>query len=187
MLIAGVIFNGGKASRLGGIDKGAIEVDGQSSFARTVSAMAGIDDVFVSVAADCAGETYQTYGVIKDNPNLLPAEARPPGVILSVLTALEFTVAAGYDAMITAPVDTPYLPGDFVQRLSGRTLKTAVTTGQIHGLHAFWPAQALPEIKNLVAHDGLRKVSKLHEILGSEHCEFTRDEMRNLNTPDDLK
>lgn len=188
MRIAGVIFNGGKALRLGGIDKGAIVIDGVTTFDRVAASMSAVDSLFVSVAADYPGDDYNGVSVIKDNPDLLPIEGRPPGVMLSVLTCLTRLSEQGFDAALSAPVDTPYLPVDYSERMTAigaGAPAVAVTGGDIHGLHALWPANTLPTLQ-AEALAGLRRISKLHDVLGSKPLEFNGSEMRNLNAPADI-
>lgn len=190
MRVAAVIFVGGKATRLGGIDKGAIDVRGVSAFACVAGAMGAADAVFASVAPAYPGARYRGCPVIKDDPHLLGHEARDPGVILSALSALEFVKAQGFDAMVTAPVDTPFLPEDYSARLikvCGSSTVVADNEGRVHGLHAAMSVGILKTMRRAIIGDGLRRVSKLHEVLGSETIAFPTEIMRNINTPEDLK
>ena len=187
MRIAGIIFTGGKASRLGGADKGAIDIDGTSSFARVAGAMGAADQMFAGVACDHDGSRYRGCPVIPDRPDLLKFEDRDPGVILSILSSLEFAASQGFDHIVTAPTDTPFLPVDYSARLLGRGPAVAVTGKHIHGLHAFLPVKSLEIVRNEIIENGLRRVSKIHEVLGSRRVEFTPWHMTNLNTPGDLK
>ena len=187
MRVAGVIFNGGKASRLGGIDKGAIEIDGVSSFGRVAGAKGAADELFVSVASDFPKKAYRGCPVIYDNRKLLINDAGEPGVILSILSGLDFAVSSGFDGIITAPADTPFLPEDFSERLVGNAPAVAISGSRVHGLHSFLPARSLEMLHSEIVGNGLRRVSKLHEVLGSAKIEFTPARMKNLNTAEDLK
>ncbi len=190
MRVAGVIFNGGKASRLGGIDKGAIDIVGMSAFDSVKCAMGAADQIFVSVASDYSERSYCGADIIPDVPDFLPAQDRAPGVVLSVLTALDFIAGQGFDIMIMAPVDTPFLPADYSDRMLSAAKSgpvVAISGGAIHGLHAGLPTRNLHVLKRAIVENGLRRISALHAVLASNSVMFSEAEMRNLNRPEDLK
>lgn len=190
MRVAAVIFTGGKASRLGGIDKGSLNIGGVSAFAHTAGTMGAANAVFTSVAHDFAGTYYRGCPVIADNKHHVNFEETHPGVSLSILTALEFIAKQGYDVMIMAPVDTPFLPDNYAERLLtalGKKPVTVICAGRVHGLHAALPIAYLDTVRREFVDNGLRRVTSLHKTLGSNHVEFSEAQMRNLNRPEDLK
>lgn len=189
-----VIFNGGKASRMGGVDKGQVLHNGQSLFAQTRSRFIGLHDHgYVSVSAQYTGTQYEGFPVIYDDAALLPAGS---GVITSVLSCLKYAAQAGYPYFISAPVDTPSLSATYCADLRrawrGGDVPVVVTTrdgedAHLHPLHALWPVAALPKMMQFACDEGLRKMTRFHEVLTSHTVTYAAHEMTNINSPQDLQ
>lgn len=184
---AGVIFMGGKASRLGGVKKPDIQIGAETCFERAQARLgAQLDVVAVSVA------TPTNHSL----PTLLdwPSGPNDGGVIFSVLAVLKWASANYIDYVVTAPCDTPFLPPDYAARLIDKYNGTApvvcASAGRVHNLHALWPAAQFENLKSHVLNDGERKVGRIHDLISSEHIEFEVDHIDpffNINTPEDLK
>lgn len=179
MKIAGVIFAGGRAYRLGGVDKAGLTIGGQTCLARVSGVLSGLDDIMISG------------GDIPDWP--IPKVERG-GVIFGLLGALDWASAQGLNYIVTSSVDTPFLPNDYVSQLRKHAQDYApvvsLSESGLHGLHALWPIGLFEAVKAAVLDQGERRISRLHETLGSVKCEFTSqgyDPFFNINTPEDLE
>ena len=119
-----------------------------------------------------------------------------PGFV--ILTCMRGAAGSGASYALTCPVDTPFLPADFVPRLIA-TLEAgdpnapavAVCDGRVHGLHALWPVSRCADLDMLLDDPAKRKVELLHRELGSTPCIFDSGEgappFLNLNRPDDIE
>jgi len=107
--ITGVILAGGRGSRMGGHDKGLIELDGRPLVEYAIDALLPqVDELLIS--ANRNTERYAGYGyrVIKDS---LPDYQGPLAGILAGLDA------ASNDLVQFLPCDVPGIPADLTRRL----------------------------------------------------------------------
>ena len=182
----GVIFMGGKASRLSGVSKADIRIGNRSCLERVQTVLASHFD---TVALSVAKPTCQALPTILD----WPSETGDGAVIFSVLAVLEWALDNDYDYVVTAPCDTPFLSADFaaqlVSKFDGTTPVVCASGGCTHNLHALWPAAKFEHLKAHVLEKGERKVGRIHELLGSVTINFEADPVDpffNINRPDDL-
>ncbi len=192
MNIPGVILAGGRATRMGGGDKGLHHVAGRRL----------IDHVIARLAAQCGPLAINANGdparfgefglpVLSDN---LPDH---PGPLAGVLAGLDWAAAIGAGAIVTAAADTPFFPPDLVERLqaaagpSGLALAaSADETGRMRAQPTFglWPV-ALREDLRTALQGGLRKIVLWTDSHGAGMAEFPSqpfDPFFNVNTPQDL-
>ena len=109
--VIGLILAGGQGSRMGGVDKGLVELDGKSMTAHVIERLAPQTDRLV-INANRNADIYAGFGVpvIADR---LPDYAGP----LAGLDA-GMHLVAGEDAwIVTCPCDSPFVPTDLVGRL----------------------------------------------------------------------
>lgn len=183
---AGVIFMGGKASRLGGVSKADIRIGSHTCLDRVKAVLTpNFDTVALSVAAPSDYEL----------PTILdwPSETEDGGVIFSVLATLNWASDQGFDYAVTSPCDTPFLAQDYALRLrdeyDGEAPVVCSSRGQVHNLHALWPVAQLENLKTHVLEKGERRVGRIHAILGSTIVDFEDDPVDpffNINTQLDL-
>lgn len=114
MTSLGVILAGGRARRFGG-DKAFAALAGRPLVAHAVDALAGRVDAVV-INANQAGGRFTGFGLpVVSDP--LPGDHGPlNGVLAGLNFAADSTPAP--DWLITLPVDTVAVPGDFVARLT---------------------------------------------------------------------
>jgi molybdopterin-guanine dinucleotide biosynthesis protein A len=104
---------------------------------------------------------------------------------------LHVAAAEGFDAVLTTPSDTPFLPSDLVQRLSAAGLPGAIAVSgdQSHGLTGLWSVALRDVLEAAILQDGLRRVQDwaLRCAAASVRwSENTHDPFFNVNTPEDL-
>ena len=103
--------------------------------------------------------------------------------IAGLHAALTYAAQKGFDALVSAPCDAPFLPEDLRQRLEGQGSAIACSAGQAHFLTGFWPVDSLP----LIA--GQRRMQEFAEVSKARRVEWTvvrHDPFANLNTLEDV-
>ncbi len=198
----GVILAGGLATRMGGGDKGLLQIGGQSLLAR----------VRDRLAPQVAGMALNANGDAVRFADLgLPVVADSiegfAGPLAGVLAGLDWAAGQGAEAIVTAAADTPFFPTDLVARLlaasQGQThplvLATTPRTGEElksggrskvnrHPTFGLWPV-ALRDDLRAALQDGLRKVVIWTDQHGGREALFDAtpfDPFFNVNTPADL-
>lgn len=107
--ITGVILAGGRASRMGGKDKGLIELNSRPLIEYVIEAISPqVQSIIINANRNLA--QYRSYGypVINDR---IPDYAGP---LAGMLAALEKTES---ELLLCVPCDGPWLPGDLIERL----------------------------------------------------------------------
>ena len=100
----------------------------------------------------------------------------------------------GFDAVLTVPSDTPFLPLDLVLRLAeaGQYCGAAVATsgGQTHHLTGLWSTAMFKALDTAIADRGLCRmmdVASIFEIATADWTTEPHDPFFNINDPKDLK
>ena len=117
--------------------------------------------------------------IIKD----LPSSTTTP--LAGLHASLRWASEAGFDALLTAPSDSPFLPLDLATRLADQSPAIAVSGGQRHFLTGLWPIGLLADFEATRYHRARDWVA---------HCGATAiawddspfDPFLNINTPGDL-
>jgi len=119
--IAGVILAGGLGSRLGGVTKAALRIGGEPMLAR-VAAVLGAGAAPVLVARGPLGADAPPMG--PDVTSFADAGPNAAGPVGGIAAAVEWCGSHAPDAefLVSASVDTPFLPPTFVA-----TLRAALT------------------------------------------------------------
>lgn len=108
--ITGVVLAGGKARRMGGVDKGLLELNGKPLWQHVADAlMTQLSHVVVN--ANRHQEIYQASGlkVIEDSL------ADYPGPLAGMLSVMQQEAGEWF---LFCPCDTPYIPPDLAARLN---------------------------------------------------------------------
>lgn len=107
--ITGIVLAGGRARRMGGIDKGLIEYRGRPLIAYALDALRPVADTLL-VNANRHAERYAAFGypVIADASNAFE------GPLAGLLAGM---CAARTPYVLTLPVDAPLMTGAVLQRL----------------------------------------------------------------------
>jgi len=180
MRILGVIIAGGRSSRMGGIEKSLIDLAGRPLIAHIVERFRRqTDDVVIN--ANGNPSRFSGFGceIIADGPGLTGTP------MAGLNAALTYGDAHGFDAVVTTPSDTPFLPLDLVARLQGEGAAIAQSGGQDHYLTGFWPTSLVPILENAT----LKRMQDWVTVAGARKVEWStspRDPFFNINTPDDL-
>lgn len=188
----GVILAGGAASRMGGGHKGLLRVGGRTIFERVASVLrAGCGSVVLNANGDAEALAFLGLPVVPDSlPDL-------PGPLAGVLAAMDWAAEArpGATHVVTAPGDTPFLPGDLVAKLvaardeADAGIACARSGGATHPVAALWPVSLREELRRAIVEEDLRKVGLFqarHAVAYANWAVAPVDPFFNVNTPDDL-
>jgi molybdopterin-guanine dinucleotide biosynthesis protein A len=151
--ITGLILAGGAGRRMGGRDKGLVEVEGRPLVAWTADALrpqAG--RLWISANRNAGRYAPLAERVIADR---LDGFQGPLAGIAAALAVTESTW------LLTAPCDTPLLPADLGKRLAAALaaepaadLAIAADTVRQHPLHALLPTRLAPGLDAYLAEGG---------------------------------
>jgi molybdenum cofactor guanylyltransferase len=184
--LAAAILAGGKAKRLGGIAKGAIDVGGVSFAQRLIDQLAQVNVGDVRIVANDPSP-YLGCGV-----EIIGDRRRGHGPLGGIEAALlELTGRA--DATVLVPCDTPGLTATELGRLIDAFAVAdapgvCARTGEFfwHPLCAVVHNDLAPQISAAIDAQ-TRSVQKLWRTLGVEPVDFDDDApFVNINTPEDL-
>lgn len=180
----GVVLAGGLARRMGGGDKGRLQVGGRPILRRVTMCLAAqVPALALNANGDPA--RFADLGL----PVLADSVPGWPGPLAGVLAALDW--AAGEEAgwCVTAPGDCPFLPGDLVRRLHAARgagqFACASSGGRSHPVIAVWPVECRAVLREALA-GGLRKVGAFAAQSLAEWPTIPCDPFLNVNTPEDL-
>ncbi len=190
--LPGVILAGGRATRMGGGDKGLRLLAGQTLMTHVIQRLAPqCGPLAINANGDPA--RWSAFG-LPVLPDTLPDW---PGPLAGVLAGLDWAATLGAPAIITAAADTPFLPDDLVARLQAAAGSTglalaaspdATGTLQRHPTFGLWPT-ALRHDLRAALEGGLRKIIRwtdAHQAGTAIFDATPSDPFFNVNTPDDL-
>ncbi|WP_071873005.1 molybdenum cofactor guanylyltransferase MobA [Atopomonas hussainii] len=137
-LYSAAVLAGGKAQRMGGVDKGLLDWHGQPLVEWVRPALGKPQAWLVSANRNQARYAALGWQVVED-PALAGVEPFA-GPLLGLLALLRACPAPW---LLVSPCDTPDLPADFAQRLIGAGAQVACATDgeRIHPLHLWLPTQ----------------------------------------------
>lgn len=107
--ITAIILAGGRATRMGGIDKGLVELAGRPMIAHVLAVLAP-QVASVMINANRNQDRYAQFG----HPVIADLDDGFLGPLAGLAAGLQ---AAATPLVLTAPCDCPLLPGDLVARL----------------------------------------------------------------------
>ncbi len=198
----GVILAGGRATRMGGGDKGLLPL-GSSTILDHVIARFEPQVAGLALNANGAPERFAELGL----PVLGDSIEGFAGPLVGVLAGLDWAAERGADTIVTVAADTPFFPCDLVARLllaaegmahplvlaatprGAQETKSMTGSGLIrHPTFGLWPV-ALREDLRAALTEGLRKVVIWTDKHGGREALFDEagDPFFNVNTPEDLE
>jgi molybdenum cofactor guanylyltransferase len=183
--IIGVILAGGQGRRMGGADKAFLPLADQPLVRHVLDRLRPqVDTVILSANGDAS--RFDGLGCM-----VVPDEASQ-GPLSGILAALRHAEALGATHVVSTPVDTPFLPQDFVARLqaagarSRHGLASARTQDGDHPASALWPVSLAPALASFLAKGGA-KVTSFTDAHGAARADFPDPTaFLNLNTPEEL-
>ena len=198
-----VIYAGGHGTRLLKIgesrrDKGAIEIAGRPLFAQVAERLAPQGKQLAIIAPerpDWFSQLPEGTQHIADVPG---ANKRPAGPAGALVAALRAGNSISPEALVlTAPIDSPFLPDDLYARLrealdaSGAGAALVSTRGKLHPVFSLWKASLFEQVKSLVEVERVRTLHLIALQIGAVEV-MAWDDVKlpppflNINTEDDL-
>ncbi len=186
----GVILAGGRATRMGGGDKGLLDLDGRTVLDHVMDRLRPqVGQIALNANGDAT--RFSRFGV----PVIPDASDDRPGPLAGILTGLDWAAELGANRIITVAADTPFFPTDLVARLSeyadteNRIVLAANREGDKtwrHPTFGLWPVALRDDLRRALS-DGVRKVVVWTDSHDSAAAVFPgNDPFFNINTPEDL-
>lgn len=189
--IAGVILAGGRATRMGGGDKGLKGVAGRRLIDHVIDRLSPqVQAMAINANGDPA--RWAEFGL----PVLADSLPEYPGPLAGVLAGMDWAAEHGFAAVVSVAADTPFFPRDLVRGLqaaagpAGLCLAASPDdTGRIQRQPTFglWPVALRHDMRRALT-GGLRKVVLWTDSHGAGQAVFggAADPFFNVNTPEDL-
>ena len=183
--VTGIVLAGGQGRRMGGVDKGWIELAGEPMIAHVLRRLAPqVDDVVINANQNL--DRYRALG----HPVFADAVGGFAGPLAGLHAGLTHVT---HELAVTVPCDSPFLPPDLVDRLHAaivdhRTqLAVAKTFDQPHPVFALVRRDVLPGLAAFLEGGG-RKIDAWYAALDVVEVPFDdeADAFRNINTADEL-
>ncbi len=200
----GVILAGGQATRMGGGDKGLLQVGGQSLLTHVIARLGPqVDGLALNANGD--PDRFAALGL----PVIADSVDGFAGPLAGVLAGLDWAAEQGADSIVTAAADTPFFPTDLVAQLTKAAqgqdhplvLATTPRTGDEalksgggkrvnrHPTFGLWPVALRHDLRTALQ-AGLRKVVLWTDRHNGREALFPAqpfDPFFNVNTPEDLE
>ncbi|WFP61090.1 MULTISPECIES: molybdenum cofactor guanylyltransferase MobA [unclassified Mesorhizobium] len=194
--VAGIILAGGQSRRMGGGDKPLLSLGKVRLIDHVATRLKSqVGTLALNANGDPARFAGTGLPVLADT---VPGYAGP---LAGILTGLEWAATnAACRALIGAAGDTPFFPGDLVERLTAAArerpgaIAVASSDGRWHPTFALWPLGLADALRHFLVDEDNRRVSAFMERHGFVEVEFPMieaegrriDPFFNINTPDDL-
>ncbi|SEW39104.1 molybdenum cofactor guanylyltransferase [Cognatiyoonia koreensis] len=180
----GVILAGGQATRMGGGDKGMLQLDDRSILDHV---LARLEPQVAAVALNANGDPARFADL--NLPIIPDSIAGFAGPLSGVLAGLDWAAEQDATHIVTAAADSPFLPCDLVPQLllnESNGLCLAASPSGRQPTFGLWPVALRNDLRASL-NDGLRKVVQWTSKHGAGTAEFPDDAaFFNINTPDDL-
>jgi molybdopterin-guanine dinucleotide biosynthesis protein A len=182
--ITGVILAGGRAQRMGGIDKGLILLNGKPMVEHVIAALrAEVDNLLINANRNL--EQYAAFGypVI---PDIMDGYLGPLAGIASGMRAS----VTRY--IVTAPCDSPLVANNLVRRLyetltrEGADISVAHDGERMHPVFALMRRDLLPNLLDFL-NAGQRKIDRWYaqHRLAVAYFRDQPEAFRNVNSPEE--
>ena len=184
MKIAVVILAGGEGSRMGG-NKPMRLLGGRRLIDRVEALARQWSDILAVSIRDAAQVEGTPLDCILDEEGI-------EGPLAGLAVALRFGRTASREAVLTIPVDMPFLPADLRERLSAEIghhgAAISSSGGHLHPICGLWRVSALEELGGYLA-TGQRSLKGFAEAIGSRTVDWPTepsDPFFNINSAEDL-
>ena len=181
MNILGAIIAGGKSKRMGS-EKSFAKLGPKILIVRVIDRLSPqVEDIVINANGDAKRFQFLEFDIIPD----IETEIDTP--LAGIHAALSYADEEGYDAVVTVPSDSPFLPHDLVKKLAGTKAAFANSKGQDHFLTGFWPVKLLANLEKEM-HKSNRVQDWVYKIDAAK-VNWRADDydpFMNINTPADM-
>ncbi len=183
--ISAVILAGGKATRMGGNDKGLVEIKGQP-LVKVISSQIQnqVSELLVNANRNLAIYRQLGFDVVEDGLSDYQ------GPLAGMLAALK---VISTDWLITLPCDGPYVDTNYVQKMKTAvesdipSIAVASDGDRLQPVYALIHKNLTPSLEAYL-HSGERKIDRWYANVGFSEVVFSKPSnmFTNLNTPEEL-
>lgn len=177
--IAGIVLAGGQSRRMGGGDKGLLDLGGRPVIAHVIERLGCAR----AISANGDPARFARFGL----PVLPDSVPDWPGPLAGVLAGMDWAAGQGIARILTAAADTPFFPRYLAARLAAAKAPVVMATGGgDHPAFAMWDV-ALRDDLRAALHSGTRRMRDWMDARGALRVEIPgEDPFFNINTPADL-
>lgn len=185
MKISCIILSGGRATRMGGVDKGLVLFQQKPLVQHVIKRLTSqVDEIIINANRGIAQYAMLGYPVIQDEV----------AGFIGPLAGFQLGLThAKHDYVLTVPCDSPLLPLDLVARLlkhllaQNADIAVATSDGNAHPVFSLCKKNVLLSLNNYIALNG-RKVSAWQKSQRYIEVDFSdnADAFINLNTLEDI-
>lgn len=179
--IAGIVLAGGQSRRMGGGDKGLLDLGGRPIVAHVIDRLGCAR----AISANGDPARFAGFGL----PVLPDGVPDWPGPLAGVVAGMDWAAANGIARIVTAAADTPFFPRDLAARLAAVEAPVAMAThaGDDHPVFAAWDVAARDELRAALR-SGTRRMRDWMDAHGAVRVDFDGDDpFFNINRPADLE
>ena len=186
MAISSIILSGGRATRMGGVDKGLVLLQQQPLVKYVISRLTPqVDEILINANREITQYQHLGYEVLQDETSDFI------GPLAGFSLGLKHSK---YEYLLTVPCDSPLLPLDLTDRLLAELIKNkaeiavATSDGDAHPVFCLCKKKVLPNLTSYLLEGG-RKVSAWQKSLDYIEVDFSdnADAFINLNTSEELE
>ena len=183
--VSAVILAGGRATRMGGTDKGLVELRGVPLVARICTALAPqVAELMINANRNLEHYKELGYKVVRDHL------ADHQGPLAGMHAAL---LQAAHPWLLTIPCDGPFVAADYARRMldaaHGHHVRLAVAHDgeRAQPVHSLIHRDLAPDLEQFL-HSGERKIDRWHERHAFAEVDFSDYYalFTNINTPRQL-
>jgi molybdopterin-guanine dinucleotide biosynthesis protein A len=182
--VTGVILAGGRATRMGGVDKGLVPINGRPMIAWVIDALRPqVAEVLIN-----ANRNHDRYGEFAC-PVIDDGDSEFRGPLAGIASAMR---VAQTPWVAVVPCDSPLLDGELVARLYAAVVSSGSPVSAAHDGERLQPVFALLArdlLDDLAGYldDGQRKIDRWYDRHGYAAVDFsdTAASFANINAPGD--
>ena len=184
--VTGVILAGGRATRMGGVDKGLVPINGRPMIAWVIDTLRPqVAEVLIN--ANRNHERYGEFGC----PVIDDGDSEFRGPLAGMVSGMR---AARTPWVAIVPCDSPLIAGHLVQRLydavtdSGSRIAAAHDGERLQPVCALLACDLLDDLAGYLD-DGERKIDRWYARHGFESVDFSdvAESFANINAPDEKR
>jgi molybdenum cofactor guanylyltransferase len=185
MAVSAIILAGGRATRMGGAEKGLALLQNQPLIAHVINRLTPqVDEILINANRELKQYAAFNLAILQDeNPDYI-------GPLAGFSLGLQH---CQHDYLLTVPCDSPLLPLDLTQRLlkaiklHHADIAVATSAGNNHPVFSLCKKSVLPTLTNFINQGG-RKVSAWQKSLNYIEVDFSDNDEAfiNLNTLEDI-
>ena len=184
---AGVILAGGRSRRMGGCIKALMPLAGKTLRQHVIDRVSlYVSRLYLSV--EKPSPLFDRFG-LEQVADPQPGSNGPLG---GLLASLERAATDGFDWLLLAPCDAPFLPMDLAGMLRARADRVGGTiavirhSSRLHPTFSLWSASVLKDVEQAVRVDGMAGFMQFLETRGHTVLEWSGADSKaflNINDP----